>query len=36
MNQLLGKEIVVSGKFEDFKGASEILLTDRKQIVIVQ
>jgi hypothetical protein len=36
MNQLLGKEILVSGKFEDFKGATEILLTDKKQIAIVQ
>jgi len=36
MTQLLGKEIVVLGKFEDFKGAIEILLTDKKQIVIVQ
>jgi hypothetical protein len=36
MNQLLGKEIVVSGKFEDFRGATEILLTDKKQISIVQ
>jgi hypothetical protein len=36
MNQLLGKEILVSGKFEDFKGATEILLTDKKQISIIQ
>lgn len=36
MNQLQGKEIVVSGKFEDFRGATEILLTDKKQISIVQ
>ncbi|HEY2867591.1 MAG TPA: hypothetical protein VGJ02_10910 [Pyrinomonadaceae bacterium] len=36
MNQLLGKEILISGKFEDFKGAAEIVLTDKKQISIVQ
>ena len=36
MSQLLGKEIVVSGKFEDFRGATEILLTDKKQITLVQ
>jgi len=36
MDQLHGKEILVSGKFENFKGATEILLTDKKQIAIVQ
>ena len=36
MNALLGKEVLVSGKFEDFRGATEILLTDKKQIAIVQ
>ena len=36
MSQLVGQEIVVSGKFQDYRGATEILLTDKKQISIVQ
>ncbi|HTH50995.1 MAG TPA: hypothetical protein VL501_03625 [Pyrinomonadaceae bacterium] len=36
MSQLVGKEVVISGKFEDFHGATEILLTDKKQVSIVQ
>ena len=36
MSQLEGKEIVVSGKFSDFKGSAEIVLTDPKQILIVK
>lgn len=36
MSQIDGKEIVVSGKFSEFKGNTEIVLTDPKQIVIVK
>jgi hypothetical protein len=36
VSQLVGKEIVVSGKFIDFKGNPEIELTDPKQIAVVK
>lgn len=36
MSQLDGKEVVVSGKFTDFKGNAEIVLTDPKQIALVK
>lgn len=36
MSQLEGKEVVVSGKFAEYKGNTEIVLTDPKQIAIVK
>ncbi len=36
MNLLLGKEIVVRGKFIDYQGRAEIVLTDAAQILIVE
>jgi DNA/RNA endonuclease YhcR with UshA esterase domain len=36
MSQLEGKQIVVSGKFSDFKGEPQIVLTEPKQISIVK
>lgn len=36
MSQLDGKEIVVSGKFIDFNGNTEIVLSDPKQIAVVK
>ena len=36
MTQLEGKEILVSGKFSEFKGNTEIVLTDPKQISLVK
>ena len=36
MSQLEGKEIVVSGKFADFKGGAQIVLSDPKQIAVVK
>jgi hypothetical protein len=36
LSQLDGKEIVVSGKFTDFKGSPQIELSDPKQITVVK
>ena len=36
MSQLEGKEIVVTGKFSEFKGSTQIVLTDPKQISLVK
>jgi hypothetical protein len=36
VSQLVGKEVVVSGKFIDFKGNPEIELTDPKQVAVVK
>jgi bisphosphoglycerate-independent phosphoglycerate mutase (AlkP superfamily) len=36
MSQLEGKEVVVTGKFSEFKGSTEIVLTDPKQISLVK
>lgn len=36
LSQLDGKEIVVSGKFTEFKGSPQIEISDPKQIVIVK
>lgn len=36
MSQLDGKEVVVSGKFIDYHGGAEIVLSDPTQIVIVK
>jgi micrococcal nuclease len=36
VSQLVGKEVVVSGKFMDFKGSPEIELSDPKQVAVVK
>ena len=36
VSDLVGKEIVVSGKFMDFKGSPEIELSDPKQVALVK
>jgi len=36
LSKLVGQEVVVSGKFVDFKGSPEVELTDVKQIQIVK
>jgi bisphosphoglycerate-independent phosphoglycerate mutase (AlkP superfamily) len=36
MSQLEGKEIVVSGKFSDYKDSPQIVLSDLKQIAVIK
>ena len=36
LSELVGKEVVVSGKFMDFKGSPEIELSDPKQVALVK
>jgi len=36
LSQLEGRQVVVSGKFAEYKGSTEIVLTDPKQIAIVK
>ena len=36
LTQIIGKEVVISGKFMDFKGSPEIELSDPKQVALVK
>jgi hypothetical protein len=36
LSQLDGKEVVVSGEFSEYKGSTQILLSDPKQVAIVK
>jgi len=36
LSELVGKEVVVTGKFMDFKGSPEIELSDPKQVALVK
>ena len=36
VSDLVGKEVVISGKFMDFKGSPEIELSDPKQVALVK
>jgi len=36
VSDLVGKEVVISGKFMDFKGSPEIELSDLKQVALVK